>query len=104
MIAGLVQMLGTAVRGFTGPRDMVDSGNGGCSLSSQATRPLNLLATMQPAVGPRGVERLDRASLVWNFLLDCLTEGKNVLFALLIVIPCEIKRRKDEQIRDEKVD
>ena len=30
----------------------------------------------------------------WNFLLDCWTEGRNILLALLIVVPCEIKYRR----------
>lgn len=46
------------------------------------------------AVQAVGVESQSWVSLVWNFLLDCLIEGKNILFALLIVVPCEIKGRR----------
>jgi len=28
-----------------------------------------------------------------SFVLDCLEEGKNILYALLIVLPCEIRAR-----------
>jgi len=61
------------------------------SFTDNRVSPCGLLTSCMPL----GVKLQSRASLIWNFLLDCLTEGKNIMFALLIVIPCEIKRRKN---------
>ena len=91
MIAGLARIW----YGFLG---LVALGHGGYKQQGSFTDFPDLVSpatslTVMRLCRAAGVESLSRVNLIWNYLLNCLTEGKNFLFALLIVVPCEIKWR-----------
>jgi len=92
-------MVGLARRMVQPIGDGTDPDQGGISVTGilygcrNGQVPGTSLPSYDSVVGLRGFERLWPGQLAWNFLLDCLTEGKNILFALLIVVPCEIKEK-----------
>jgi len=82
---------GTASWGLNKPWDTAKENNRVHLLKRKRLSPCDLLGRCATLSGCMGSSTRGQV----NFLLDCLEKAKNIVYAPLIVIPCEIKERRE---------